>query len=55
MLRLEGHANIARALRACTWDTPQLLAKLGIVKKVSGPAPLIQLFSHTDYKNLQPR
>ena len=33
MLRLEGHANIAAGLRACTWKTQQLLAKLGIVKK----------------------
>jgi len=32
-LRLEGHANIAQALRACTWKTQQLLTKLGIVKK----------------------
>lgn len=33
MLRLEGHRNIAAGLRACTWKTQQLLAKLGIVKK----------------------
>jgi len=33
LLRLEGHANIAQGLRACTWKTRQLLAKLGIVKK----------------------
>lgn len=33
MLRLEGHTNIAAGLRACTWKTQQLLAKLGIVKK----------------------
>lgn len=33
LLRLEGHANIAAGLRACTWKTQQLLAKLGIVKK----------------------
>jgi predicted transposase YbfD/YdcC len=33
MLRLDGHANIARGLRACTWKTQPLLAKLGIVKK----------------------
>lgn len=32
-LRLEGHANIAAALRACTWKTQRLFAKLGIVKK----------------------
>jgi predicted transposase YbfD/YdcC len=33
MLRLEGHGNIAQGLRACTWKTQRLLAKLGIVKK----------------------
>lgn len=33
MLRLEGHANTTAALRACTWKTQQLFAKLGIVKK----------------------
>jgi hypothetical protein len=33
MLRLDGHNNIAAALRTCTWKTQQLLAKLGIVKK----------------------
>jgi len=33
MLRLEGHANIAAALRACTWKTQRMLAMLGIVKK----------------------
>ena len=32
MLRLEGHVNIAAALRACTWKTHQMLAMLGIVK-----------------------
>ena len=33
MLRLEGHTNIAAALRACTWKTQRMLAMLGIVKK----------------------
>ena len=33
MLRLEGHTNIAAGLRACTWKTQQLLAKLNILKK----------------------
>lgn len=33
MFRLEGHTNIAAALRTCTWKTQQLFAKLGIVKK----------------------
>lgn len=33
MLRLQGHANIAEGLRACTWKTQRMLAKLGIVKK----------------------
>jgi hypothetical protein len=33
MFRLEGHANIAAALRSCTWKSQQLFAKLGIVKK----------------------
>jgi hypothetical protein len=33
LLRLEGHINIAAGLRACTWKTQQLFAKLGIVKK----------------------
>jgi predicted transposase YbfD/YdcC len=33
MLRLEGHANIAAALRECTWKTQRMLVMLGIVKK----------------------
>lgn len=33
MLRLEGHANIAAALRACTWKSQRMLTMLGIVKK----------------------
>lgn len=33
MLRLEGYTNIAQGIRACTWKTQQLLAKLGIVNK----------------------
>jgi len=33
MLRMEGHSNIAAALRACTWKTQRMLAMLGIVKK----------------------
>jgi len=33
MLRLEGQANIAQAVRACTWKTQRMLAMLGIVKK----------------------
>ena len=33
MLRLEGYTNVAQGLRACTWKTQRLLAKLGIVKK----------------------
>jgi predicted transposase YbfD/YdcC len=33
LLRLEGHTNIAAALRECTWKNQQMLAKLGIVKK----------------------
>ena len=33
MLRMEGHANIAAALRACTWKSQRMLAMLGIVKK----------------------
>ena len=33
MLRMEGHVNIAAALRACTWKTPLMFAMLGIVKK----------------------
>ena len=33
MLRLEGHVNIAAALRANTWKTPRMLASLGIVKQ----------------------
>lgn len=32
-LRLDGCPNIAAGLRACTWQTQQLLAKLGIFKK----------------------
>ena len=32
-LRLTGHANIASALRAYTWQTPRMLAMLGIFKK----------------------
>ncbi len=32
MLRMEGHANIAAALRACTWKTQRMLAMLGIMK-----------------------
>lgn len=31
-LRLTGHANIASALRACTWQTQRMLAMLGILK-----------------------
>lgn len=33
LLRLGGHANIAAALRACTWQTSRLLATLGILKQ----------------------
>lgn len=33
MLRLEGHTNIAAALRECTWKTQRRLAMLGIFKK----------------------
>ena len=33
MLRLEGHANIAAALRKCAWKTQRVFAMLGIVKK----------------------
>jgi predicted transposase YbfD/YdcC len=33
MLRLEGHVNIAAALRACTWKSQRMLTMLGIVKK----------------------
>jgi hypothetical protein len=33
MLRLEGHANIAAALRKCAWKTQRVLTMLGIVKK----------------------
>ena len=33
LLRLGGHANIAAALRACTWQTSRLLARLGILKQ----------------------
>lgn len=33
MLRLEGHANIAAALRECTWKTQRMFARMGIVKK----------------------
>jgi len=33
MLRLEGLANIAAALRTCAWKTQRTLAMLGIVKK----------------------
>lgn len=33
MLRLDGHTNIAAALRACTWKTQRILAMLCIVKK----------------------
>jgi predicted transposase YbfD/YdcC len=33
MLRLEGHANIAAALRGYAWNPGLILAKLGIVKK----------------------
>jgi len=33
MLRLEGHTNIAAALRKCAWKTQRVLAMLGIVKK----------------------
>ncbi len=33
LLRLEGHANIAAGLRACTWKTQRLLAMLRIFKK----------------------
>lgn len=32
-LRLHGHANIAAALRTCTWQTQRLLANLGILKQ----------------------
>lgn len=32
-LRLAGHANIAAALRECTWQTQPLLTNLGILKK----------------------
>jgi predicted transposase YbfD/YdcC len=32
LLRLEGHANIAAALRALGWKTHRLLAMLGIFK-----------------------
>jgi transposase len=32
-LRLAGHANIASALRDCTWQTQRMLAMLGIFKK----------------------
>jgi hypothetical protein len=31
-LRLAGHANLASALRACTWQTQRMLAMLGILK-----------------------
>lgn len=33
LLRLEGAANIAQALRECTWQTKRLLAKFGILKQ----------------------
>lgn len=33
MLRLEGHTNIAAALRKCAWKTQRVLTMLGIVKK----------------------
>lgn len=33
LLRLQGHTNIAAALRICTWKTQRLLAMLGIFKK----------------------
>ena len=33
MLRIEGHTNIAAALRKCAWKTQRVLAILGIVKK----------------------
>lgn len=33
LLRLEGHTNIAAAIREYTWKTPTLLARLGILKK----------------------
>jgi hypothetical protein len=33
LLRLEGHANIAAALRNCAWKTRRVLTMLGIVKK----------------------
>ena len=32
LLRLQGHPNLADALRACTWKTSRLLAMLGIFK-----------------------
>jgi hypothetical protein len=32
-LRLAGHTNLTAALRACTWQTQPLLAKLGILKQ----------------------
>ncbi len=33
LLRIEGHTNIAAALRACTWKSQRMLAMLGIVKQ----------------------
>lgn len=33
LLRLDGHRNLAAALRDCTWKSPPFLAKLGIFKK----------------------
>ena len=33
LLRLEGHANIAAALRTYTWKSQRMLTMLGIVKK----------------------
>lgn len=33
LLRLDGHTNIAAALRKCTWKTQPTLAMLGIFKK----------------------
>jgi hypothetical protein len=37
MLRLEGHANIAAALRAYTWKTHRMLLMLGMMKKSKSP------------------
>lgn len=33
LLRLQGHTNLAAALRACAWKTQPLLHMLGIFKK----------------------